>query len=486
MRRSHLFLAAFLPMALLGSCAEKAAPTVDFDVVGQEADPFDNGARLNSAAQLVRGATAEGLVTLDEQGRVIPAVADRWIVTDDGLSYIFRLRDGLWRDGTPLTGETARAALLRAIRELQGTGLGRDLDGVDEVRAMAGRVLEIRLTHPVPDLLQLLAQPEFGLRRNGQGDGPMDLKREGNLALLTPIPPANLGLPQPQDWQKTVRSIRLRALPAAVAVRRFSGGDVDLVLGGRFESYVTALTAAGLSRRFLKVDPVTGLFGLVVVRPQGVLANAELRAALSKAIDRDALASALTIDGFSTAYALPGTGEAPAGPRWTRLSADRGRQEAGALVARWVARYGGSAPLTVALPEGPGADALFARLVADFQVLGVSLQRVGNGAAADLQLLDLVARYPSPGWYLNQLSCAAKRGLCDAGADDLAATARAVPDPARRAELQQQALVQLDKAQVFIPLGNPVRWSLVRDTVQGFAPNQAGIHPLKPMAVRGD
>lgn len=486
MRPAPPLLAVFLPIALLGGCAEKAAPTVDFDVVGQEADPFDNGTRLNSAAQLVRAATAEGLVTLDEQGRVIPAVADRWIVTDDGLSYIFRLRDGLWRDGTPLTGETARAALLRAIRDLAGTSLGRDLDGVDEVRAMAGRVLEIRLAHPVPDLLQLLAQPEFGLRRSGQGDGPMDLKRQGNLALLTPIPPGVLGLPQSRDWRKTVRSVHLRGLPATVAVRRFASGDVDLVLGGRFENYGTAVQAAGLSRRFLKVDPVTGLFGLLVARPQGVLANAELRAALSLSIDRDALASALAIDGFSTTHALPGTGDAPDASRWTGLGADRGRQEAGAIVARWAVRHGPSAALTIALPEGAGADVLFARLAADFQALGVPLRRVGGGGPADLQLIDMVARYPSPGWYLNQLSCAAKRGLCDAGADGLAEAARISPDPARRAELQRQALVRLDQAQVFLPLGNPVRWSLVRDTVQGFTPNPAGIHPLMAMAVRGD
>ena len=33
---------------------------------------------------------------------------------NDGKSYIFRLRDGTWPDGSPITGETARAALRRA------------------------------------------------------------------------------------------------------------------------------------------------------------------------------------------------------------------------------------------------------------------------------------------------------------------------------------------------------------------------------------
>ena len=37
---------------------------------------------------------------------------------------------------------------------------------------MTDRVLEIRLRAPRPNLLQLLAQPEFALVRNGQGSGP--------------------------------------------------------------------------------------------------------------------------------------------------------------------------------------------------------------------------------------------------------------------------------------------------------------------------
>ena len=486
MLRAHPVLAACLALCALEGCAEKAAPTVDFDVVGEDGDPFETGPHLSSAAQLVLAATGEGLVTLDEQGRVIPAVADRWIVTDDGLSYIFRLRDGVWRDGSALTGETARAALLRAIRDLSGTSLGRDLEGIDEVRAMAGRVLEIRLSHPLPDLLQLLAQPELGLRRGGVGDGPMDMKRSGSLALLTPIPPGTLGLPQPPGWRGSVRTVRLHALPAEAAVRRFAAGDVDLVLGGKFDSYATAQTAAGLSRRSLKVDPVTGLFGLLAVRPQGVLASADTRAALSAAIDRDALASTLAIDGYAPLSRLPGAGEETASRHWTGLGAARTRPDAATQSARVPGRQGTAAQLVIAMPQGPGGDAVFARISSDLQTLGITLKRVPEGTEADLELLDTVARYTSPAWYLNQLSCAAKRGLCDAGADALAAAARAEPDPAKRAELLAQAVARLEAAHVFIPLGTPVRWSLVRDTVQGFAPNPTGFHPLMPLARRGE
>ena len=482
-------LALALGAALgLAACSGNSAPSVDIDVVGTENAPFEGGARLSAAGQLVRAATAEGLVALDEQGRVIPALADRWIVTDDGLSYIFRLRDGTWPDGTPITGESARAALRQALSAIAQTPLGREFAGVEDIRAMAGRVVEIRLAHPLPDLIQLLAQPELGLMQKGRGSGPMVLKREGPLALLSPIPPEKLGLPQPPDWALQARSVRLHAVPANVAARRFADGEVDVVLGGRFESWPLADSVAGLSRRVLRYDPVPGLFGLVVVQPSGPLAVPELREALAMAIDRDALAAAIAPGGWGPTTrivgAVPDVSPGPAGERWSGLSPAQRKGEAGLRIGRWKARHGAVQPLRLALPEGPGADRLFVLLAGDLAAIGVPVQRVGAGDPADLQLLDLAARYPRPDWFLNQLTCAARRGLCSAAADALLAQAAETDDPARRAALLSEAEAGLAGANTYIPLGSPVRWSLVRDRVSGFAVNATGFHPLAPLALR--
>lgn len=241
-------------------------------MIGDPGSPFAGGARLPLAAQLVRSATAEGLVGFDERGRVIPALADRWIVTDDGLSYIFRLRDGTWPDKTQLTGDTARAALLQAIAGVRGTPLGADLAAIDEVRAMAGRVIEIRLHQAQPDFLQLLAQPELGLLRKGRGAGPMRLTRDKDVALLRPVPPEDRGLPQVEDWDKLSRKLQLEALRASRAIERFNAGEVDVVLGGRLADF-PRLDASGVSRGAIRLDPVAGLFGLAVVNPQGFLAE---------------------------------------------------------------------------------------------------------------------------------------------------------------------------------------------------------------------
>lgn len=46
----------------------------------------------------------ENLVMLDENDEVIPGVAEDWTVSDDGLTYTFKLREGMkWSNGEPVT-----------------------------------------------------------------------------------------------------------------------------------------------------------------------------------------------------------------------------------------------------------------------------------------------------------------------------------------------------------------------------------------------
>src|SRR5690242_8284543 len=64
--------------------------------------------------RLLLAATAQGLVSLDAAGQIEPGLAERWTVLDDGLSYIFRLRDATWSDGRPVTTEQVVTILRRA------------------------------------------------------------------------------------------------------------------------------------------------------------------------------------------------------------------------------------------------------------------------------------------------------------------------------------------------------------------------------------
>src|SRR5690606_33076020 len=134
--RLLLFVALALP---LGGCGRGDDGALEVAFIDTPEGLYSTGVRLSEGGQHVRAATGAGLITLDAIGEVIPALADRWIVTDDGRSFIFRLRDGTWPDGREITAESARSALLGTLRALHGTSLGLDLAPISDVRAMAGR-----------------------------------------------------------------------------------------------------------------------------------------------------------------------------------------------------------------------------------------------------------------------------------------------------------------------------------------------------------
>jgi peptide/nickel transport system substrate-binding protein/oligopeptide transport system substrate-binding protein len=490
--RTGLLLAALIP-ALAGAltgCGSRGGSRLALAAIAEPGDSFDSGPRLSLAGQLARAATAEGLVAIDEKGRVVPALADRWIVTDDGLSYIFRLRDGDWRSGEPLTARSAKLAIDAVIRSVARTPLALDLNGVEQVRVMAGRVIEIRLLRPMPYLLQILAQPELGLLHKKQGDGPMAMSREGRTALFTPIEPSRLGLPQIPEWSSRTRTIEVRALGAADAVNLFNDGQVDLVLGGRIQDFPLT-SSVDILRGTIQLDPVMGLFGLRFLRADGFLADPANREALAMAIDRGRLIEPFGVDGWTATTRLISPNVdgdlAQNGERWQSLSIEARRAQASARVRAWQAKASGSATppspaVRVWLPQGPGSDILFGRLASDMNTIGVTLQREHDLAAADLALVDEVARYPRVSWFLNRLACLPARGLCDKEADDLVAGAVANKDSRQRAQILSDVEAKLTADNVFIPLGTPIRWSLVRGNVDGFATNPWAWHPLMPLA----
>lgn len=497
-------LAVLAALALV-SCTSRDNSALDVAVIGAPDDPFESGVRLSMAGQLVRAATVEGLVAFDEEGRVIPALADRWIVTDDGQSYIFRLRDGNWANGDEITADSARKALTASLKLLDKTPLALDLSGIDEIRTMASRVIEIRLKRPMPYLLQLLAQPELGLYHDKHGAGPMTLEKAEGLARLTPVDPAKLGLPSIENWDARTRQIVLHSIAGPAAVEKFNNGDVDLVLGGRIEDFLLT-RSVGILRGTIQIDPVVGLFGLQVMNDRGFLADPANREALAMAVDREALIKPFGVGGWSstTRIVTPSLeGDlGTIGERWAGQSLDERRQVAAGRVRSWAsgkpAQAAGTAPAAEAppaaagavpavklqlwLPEGDGSQVLFEKLAADFATIGVTLGRTKDAQAADLALVDDVARYPRAAWFLNRLSCAARRGLCSQEADARVAEAEKAATPTDRAALLTEAEAELTSANVFIPFGTPIRWSLVRGSVSGFSPNAWGWHPLMPLA----
>ncbi len=482
-RRFALLAIGACAIAAAG-CQRKAEGDVQVVVIGSEpslADPV-RGPLGASDAILVANA-AQGLVRFDAHGQIEPGLGETWNVSDDGLSYIFRLANGNWPDGRKITAEQVARMLRKMIAPAGRNPLrGEFTPGIDAV-AMTDRVIEVRLSQPRQHLLQLLAQPQLGLVYDGGGTGPFSIQRRkaGRAVRLS------RAIDSPDGDEAQHDRVDLSGQPADKAVKAFAAGDADLVLGGTFVDLPVA-QAANLPRRALRFDPASGLFGLLPGNSKGPLAKPEMRRLLSEAIDRDALVNSLEVPGLAPRATVlePGLDNVPdpIAPDWfTTPVADR-RAALAATAKRLLA--GKAAPaISLALPDGPGADLLFRELSSDWEALGFTVRRAESGERADFTLVDEVAPSTSASWFLRRFRCGAVP-VCDPHIDDLLASADETAIGAQRSALLADAATQIDAQQLFLPLAAPIRWSLVAERISGFAGNRFAIHTLTDLEQRLD
>ncbi|MEA3011414.1 MAG: peptide/nickel transport system substrate-binding protein [Sphingomonadales bacterium] len=458
---------------LAASCGGKETGPISISAVGgppRIANP--NRERLDPASAILLEAAAQGLVRFDSGGEIEPALAQRWVVSDDGLRYTFRLAKASWRGGR-ITADQVVARLRAAAAPASRNPLRPVLGSIEEIVAMTDDVLEISLKSPRPNLIEQLAQPEMAIFRNGQGSGPyrVEPQPDGSIRLAPVEVEREEGAPAPPPFL-------LRGESAAVAIARFGEGQADLVLGGTLADLPLARAARAQAAQ-LSFDPVAGLFGLAFIASDGPFARMEARQALAMAIDRDTLAVALGVPGLRARESMlppgiEGLAQVSA-PAWIRdpLAV---RQARAASLLREIGK-GGRLTVRVALPDGIGNRLLFARLRRDWALVGVDSVRVPAGAAADLRLVDEVAPAGLASWYLRHFSCEASP-VCDPAADEMMAAARIAPDAASRRGLLANADRILAGLGPFIPLTAPVRWSLVAPRLTGFRPNRFGRHPI--------
>jgi len=469
---------AFVP----GACRDEPEGTLKVVAIGGEPKLRDpSTGPLSLPDEVLLGSVAQGLVRFDAAGNVVSGLAERWTVSDDGLSYIFRLASGNWPDGRKITAKDVARLLKRQLGSRSKNSLKDAFGAVEDVVAMTDRVIEIRLLAPRPALLSLLAQPEMAILRNGQGTGPFTAAPAGGgtVKLTREI--------VSPDEETTRQELLLAGANSAGAIRAFAAAGLDIVLGGTFAD-LPLTKRIKLPRNSVRFDPASGLFGLVPRTSGGPFDKPEVRRLLSQALERDRFIAALGVPGLAARATLlePGLDgmSPPAAPEWTATPyADR----LAGLQAQ-ANRLFGTDPkptIRVALPDGPGAELLLRLLQQDWGQLGLTVERAESAAAADFALVDDVAPSSSPSWFVRQFHCGTVP-VCEPKADELMDAARQAPVPAQRYALIGQAAALIDEAQLFLPITAPVRWSLVSDRIQNFAGNRYARHTLTDLEANAD
>ncbi|MCI5075239.1 ABC transporter substrate-binding protein [Oricola sp.] len=151
-------IAAMLATAVALAAAIPAQATTVKAVMGWNVatiDPHKTRSRVTAThAQMIY----DQLFGLDTALYVKPQMVGDYQVSDDGMTYLFTLRDGLaFHDGRPVTATDVVASMERWMEMVRNGQTAAEQ--TESVTAIADNQIEWQLKRPFPFLLELLARP---------------------------------------------------------------------------------------------------------------------------------------------------------------------------------------------------------------------------------------------------------------------------------------------------------------------------------------
>ena len=187
MKKLRLYLASFLALTLVAGCGgggnDTPPPTGTTNKVVTiandiELSSMDTGVATDGTAFEAIAATIEGLYTLDADGNAIMAIAAEEEVSEDGLTYTFKLKDAKWDNGTEVTAndfvfawsrlaDPATASEYSYMIGVAGIKNGNAVTAGEKpitdlgITAVDDKTLKVELDYPVPFFNQLMAFPSF-------------------------------------------------------------------------------------------------------------------------------------------------------------------------------------------------------------------------------------------------------------------------------------------------------------------------------------
>jgi oligopeptide transport system substrate-binding protein len=283
--------------------------------------------RSVQAADVLRD-IGEGLVGYDAAGEMIPATAERWEISGDGLTYTFVIRSAArWSNGDPVTAADFVFGLQRlvdpATAAFYAAELGNVVNAADivagklepnelGVTATDERTLVISLVRPTPYLLSLLTHPStFPVHRGSVERHGDAFARAGNLVsngayeLAGWEPGAVIELRRNthywNDAETSIDVVRHHVVTQEMAeFNRYRAGEIHITSSVPPENFDEVRAAYADE---LHIVPTLGVYyyGFNMMKPP-FADDPDLRQALSMAIDRQVLVDAITGRGEAPAY----------------------------------------------------------------------------------------------------------------------------------------------------------------------------------------
>ena len=262
----------------------------------------------------------EGLTRFMGDGSVVPGLAESWEISEDGLTYTFKLREGVtFHDGTTMDAEDVKFTLDRINADDSANAQKALYAAISEVTVVDPQTVEVKLSEPNGNLLFNLAW----------GDAVIVAPESIEAIKQTPV---GTGAFKFDEWRQGDK----------ITLSRYDDywGDAPALASATFK-FISDPTAAFASVMAEDVDVFAGFpapenipqfeadprFQVLVGSTEGetILSinnkrapfdNVKVREAVAHAIDRQAI-----IDGAMFGYGTPiGTHFAPHNPDYSDLT----------------------------------------------------------------------------------------------------------------------------------------------------------------------
>ncbi len=433
----------------------------------------------------------------DGSSDVEPGLATSWSVSRDGLSWTFRLRDGVrFHDGTPLTSRQVAESLDRIVVPSHALAPSPNPGGVRLLRGSPGvvkeiltpdsRTVQINLLLPYAPILSVLAHPVFSIVHAGTGAARWIGTGAYSVSEMSPgriLLDANLSY-----WAAPPKTARIQFLEAGDAARAeadVEARNLDILIPPSAPSRMHgALSVASWRIGYLAVQHEREPFKRKKVR-QAITA-ALSAAAITAAVEPQAIASSLFLPRgvWASADTPPLAGADPASAKRLMNEAGVGQGVTTSLVADT-----GAGPEVARAAEAIRTALGAASITVNLRPLATdaALHAMQNGAA-DLALAEAQAGGGDPHLLLYPLSTSegAVRGPTatnfsfyrNARLDDLLIRASQISFRPERLRVYGRAQVFLAEEIPWIPLYVRFYWAVVRPEVRNFRLHPSGNHRL--------
>ncbi|UUX50326.1 ABC transporter substrate-binding protein [Nisaea acidiphila] len=366
--KSKLFAAALLATTLgaAGNAAAKDSLALGIGLEPPHLDPTAGAAA--AIDEVVYANVFEGLTRIGPDGAVLPALAKSWSVSENGLTYTFKLQDGVaFHDGTGFDSADVLFSLNRAMAEDSTNAQKGLFEPIEKVEAPDATTVVITLKRPTGHFLfnlgwgdAVIVAPESAgaNKSNPVGTGPFSFKRWAKGSEI------NLARNDAYWGTKAkLTKVSFKIMPdAAASAAALMSGDVDAIPNFGAPELLEQFRS---DPRFLVMIGTTeGETILSMNHANEALSDIRVRRAISHAIDRQAI-----IDGAMFGSGTPiGSHFAPHHPAYIDLTGMYPHDTAKAKALLAEAGYADGLKLRLTLPPPSyarrGGEVIAAQLAA--------------------------------------------------------------------------------------------------------------------------